>query len=198
MIRPTCIALFVISLLVGVLSACSTSPDPRLYILEPMHVSGGSQTGEGLSIVVGPVTLPAHLDHKGIVTRDQRYRVNAAKFDRWAEPLDQNIVRVLCDNLSALIPSNQIIAYPRQIAHDVDYTVRIRITEFGTNPDGEVVLNVAWMLHDKSNAPVKAAKTRYSVNRRGDDVVAVVEAMSQAVERLSRDISNAIVSASAD
>ena len=97
-----------------------------------------------------------------------------------------------------LIPCNQIIAYPRQIGHDVDYTVRIRVTEFGMNPDGEVVLNVAWMLHDKSNTPVNAAKTRYSVNRRGDDVVAVVEAMSQAVERLSRDISNAIVSASAD
>ena len=198
MIRPTCKTFFVITLLVGVLSACSTSPEPRLYILEPMDASRGNQVDEGLSIVVGPVTLPAHLEHKGIVTHDQRYRVNAAKFDRWAEPLDQNIIRVLCDNLSALISSNQIIAYPRQIAHDVDYTVRIRITEFGSNPDGAVVLNAAWMLHDESNAPVNAAKTRYSVNRRGDDVVALVEAMSEAIEQLSRDISNAIVSASAD
>lgn len=170
------------------LSACSTSPQPRLYIIEPMVRSTHTQVDESLTVTVGPITLPGHLDHKGIMTHDQRYRVNLAEFDRWAEPLDDNIVRVMCENLSLLIPSEQVIAYPLHTALDVDYSVRIRIIEFGSNPDGQVVLKAAWMIHDSADNPVNVSRTRFSTPRRGDDVVALVEAMSVAIEQLSRDI----------
>jgi len=161
-----------------------------------MVASAGTYVDEGLTITVGPVTLPAHLDHKGIVTHDERYRVNAAQFDRWAEPLDHNITRALCENLSLLIPSNQVIAYPLRTPHDVDYSVQIRIIAFGSNPDGQVELNVAWMIHDAADTPIRLEKSRYSVPRRGTDVVDLVAAMSQAIEQLSRDIAGAITSAS--
>jgi hypothetical protein len=159
--------------------------------------AAGVLVDEGLIVSVGPVTLPAHLDHKGIVTHDQRFRVNSAEFDRWAEPLDNNITSVLCENLSVLIPSTQVIAYPLRTAHDIDYSVQIRVIAFGSNPDGQVELNVAWMIHDAADTPVKLAKSRYSVSRRGDDVIDLVEAMSEAVELLSRDIASAINLASA-
>ena len=161
-----------------------------------MAVSASTHVDEGLTISVGPITLPAHLDHKGIVTHDQRYRVNSAKFDRWAEPLDHNITRVLCDNLSVLIPSDQVIAYPLRMAHDVDYSVQVRIIAFGSNPDGQVVLNAAWMILDAADAPVKLEKTHFWTPRRGDEVVDMVAAMSLAIEQLSRDIASAITAAS--
>lgn len=195
--RSLLITIFVSALLFTALSACSTSPTPQLYIIEPMAASANMHVDEGLTITVGPVTLPAHLDHKGIVTHDQRYRVNAAEFDRWAEPLDNNITRALCENLSLLVPSNQVIAYPLRTAHDVDYSVQVRVIAFGSNPDGQVELNVAWMIHDAADTPVKLAKSRYSVSRRGTEVVDLVEAMSDAVELLSRDIASAINAASA-
>lgn len=182
-----------IALLFGALSACSTSPTPRLYVLEPIVLSASTHDDEGLSIIVGPITLPGHLDQKGIVTHDQRFRVNSAEFDRWAEPLDHNISRVMSENLSILIPSNQVIAYPLRTAHDVDYSVQVRIIEFANNSDGQVVLNAAWMIHDADGKPVKIAKTRFSTPRRGDEVIALVEAMSLAIEQLSRDIANELL-----
>jgi hypothetical protein len=160
-----------------------------------MAASATTHVDEVLTIGVGPVTLPDHLDHKGIVTHDQRYRVNLAEYDRWAEPLDHNITRVLSENLSILIPSDQVIAYPRGVSHSIDYTVRVSVITFASDPDGKVVLSAAWMIHDAAKAPVKLAKTRYSVPRRGDDVVALVEAMSQAIEQLSQDIASAITAA---
>ena len=178
------------------LSACSTSPDPRLYIIEPM-AAAGTLVDDGPTVIVGPVTLPAHLDHKGIVTHEQRFRVSSAEFDRWAEPLDDNITRALCENMSVLIPSNQVVAYPLRTAHAVDYSVQVRVVAFGSNPDGQVELNVAWMIHDAGDTLVKLAKSRYSVSRRGNDVVDLVEAMSATVELLSRDIASAINSAPA-
>ena len=197
--KPTQKNIFVSVLLVSALSACSTSPTPRLYIIEPMAAFAGTtstQIDKGLSIGVGPVTLPEHLNRKEIVTHDQRFRVKSAEFDRWAEPLDDNINRALCENLSVLIPSNHVIAYPRRTAQYVNYTVWVRVITFGTSPGGKVVLSAAWVLHDTADIPVKATKTRYSVPRRGDDVVALVEAMSQVLEQLSRDIADAINEAS--
>ena len=191
-------AIFASALWLFTLSACSTSPPSRLYIIEPMAGSTHGQVSESLTVTVGPIVLPGHLDHKGIVTHDQRYRVNSAEFDRWAEPLDDNIARVMCENLSLLIPSDQVVAYPLHTALDVDYSVRIRIIEFGSDPDGQVVLNAAWIIHDAADTPVKLAKTRFSTPRRSDDVVALVEAMSLAIEQLSRDIASGVIEASAE
>lgn len=196
--KPTLIIIFISALLLGTLTACSTSPAPHLYIIEPMTAWANMETDNDLSIGVGPVRLPAHLNRKGIVTHDQRYRVNAAEFDRWAEPLDHNITNALAENLSVLIPSDQVIAYPWDSAHDFDFTVQVRVITFGANPDGEVVLIASWKIYDAANAPIELTKKRYSAARRGDDMIALVAAMSQMIGQLSRDIATRLVAASAD
>lgn len=198
MIRLMLRNILISAVLLGALGACSTSPEPRLYIIEPLAAAANTQVDKGITITVGPITLPEHLDHKGIVTRDQRYRINSAKFDRWAEPLDHNITRVMCENLTLLVPSDHVIAYPLRTAHDPDFSVQVRIVEFASNPDGQVVLNAAWVIRDATDTPIKLVRTRFSTPRRGDDVVALVEAMSIAIEQLSRDIANAVNAASAE
>jgi len=196
--KPVLKIVFVSALLLSTLTACSTSPTPNLYIIEPMSASASAQIDNDLSIGVGPVTLPAHLNRKEIVTHDQRYRVNSAEFDRWAEPLDQNITNALAENLSVLIPSDQVLAYPWNSAHNFDFIVRVRVTTFGTNPNGEVVLSASWMIYDADNAPIALTKKRYAEPRRGDDMIALVAAMSQTIEHLSRDIAIALVAAAAE
>lgn len=197
MYKPKPITVAVIALLIGTLTACSTSPAPRFYIIEPTSKSAGMQTNKDLIIAVGQVKLPAHLNRKEIVTYDQRNRVNLAEFDRWAEPLNENITSVLAENLSELIPSDQVHAYPWDVAHNFDYTVWVRVITFGESPDGEIVLSTSWMIHNASDMPVKYMKTRYSAARQGDDMVALVAAMSQTIEQLSHDIATALVAASA-
>ena len=190
--------IFISTLLLRTLSACSSSPEPRLYIIEPMIASAGTQIDNDLSIGVGPVTLPARLNRKEIVTHDQRYRLNSAEFDRWAEPLDHNITNALAENLSVLIPSDQVIAYPWDSAHDFDFTVQVRVITFGAIPNGEVVLSTSWMIYDAVNARVELTKKRYAAARRGNEVVALVAAMSQTIEQLSRDIAATLVAAAAE
>ncbi len=196
--NPVLKIVFVSALLLSTLTGCSTSPATRLYIIEPMSASARSQVDENLTVAVGPVKLPAHLNRKEIVTHDQRYRVNSAEFDRWAEPLDHNITNALAENLSVLIPSDQVLAYPWNSAHNFDFIVRVRVTTFGTNPNGEVVLSASWTIYDADNAPIELTKKRYAEPRRGDDMIALVAAMSQTIEHLSRDIATALVAASAE
>ncbi len=196
--KHTLMIVFASALLLSSLTGCSTSPAPRLYIIEPMSASASTRIDNDLSVGVGPVTLPAHLNRKGIVTHDQRYRVNSAEFDRWAEPLDHNITNALAENLSVLIPSDQVAAYPWESAHNFDFTVQVRVITFGTNPNGEVVLSASWTIHDAANAPLELTKKRYAATRRGNEVVALVAAMSQLIEQLSRDIATTLVAESAE
>lgn len=192
MTKPTPGIVLVSALLVGTLTSCSISPASRFYIIEPMTTSASTSVYEDLVIGVGPVTLPAHLERKEIVTYDERYRVNLAEFDRWAESLDRNITSALVENLSLLIPSEQVIAYPWSTAHACDYIVKVHVFTFGSDANGEVVLKVSWVIYDAADAPVKLTNARYSAPRQGEDVVALVAAMSQTIEQLSRDIASAL------
>lgn len=189
---------FASALLPSLLTACSTSPETHLYIIEPMIASANTQIDNDLSIGVRLVTLPAHLNRKEIVTHNQRYRVNSAEFDRWAEPLDHNITNALAENLSVLIPSDQVIAYPWDSAHGLDFTVQVRVITVGENPNGEVVLSTSWVIYDASNTSFENTKRRYTASRRGNGMVAFVAAMSQTVEHLSRDIATTLVATDAE
>ena len=115
-------------------------------------------------------------------------RVHAAEFDRWAEPLDDNITLVLAENLSLLLGTERVIAYPWDTAHSVDYTVRARISRFGSEPGGDVVLAVSWMIHDGHGIPIDLNKAEFSEPRFGSDVVDTVAAMSRAVAQFSKEI----------
>ena len=48
-------------------------------------------------IGVGPVTVPDYLDRPQIATRSSSSSLQFSEFDRWAEPLEKNLMRVLAD-----------------------------------------------------------------------------------------------------
>lgn len=183
------------TLLLGLLSGCGTSPSSRLYMLEPMTVTGTAIPAGGPSIAIRPIGLPEHLKRKEIVTHDAPYRVSAAEFDRWAEPLDNSIAAVLAENLSTLLASGNVITYPWDNARAVDFTVSVRVLSFAAEANGEVVLSATWMISGAANTPLITDKTRYSEQRHGSEVVATVAAMSRAIEQLSRDIAAALTDA---
>jgi len=182
----------IITFLTNTLSACSTSPAPNLYIIEPVSAVASAGTDQAPSIAVAAVTIPPYLDRKEIVTHSQRYQIKSAEFDRWAEPLDQNIANTLAENLSVFVPSDQVVAYPWDPAQIFDYTVRVRVIKFGASPGGIVELSATWLILDSNNESPKLTKTHYVADRQGDDVLSLVAAMSDAIEQLSRDIANAL------
>lgn len=181
-------------------AGCSSSPMARLYVIEPMVIESkvGVSPVENetdLAIVVGPITLPEFLNRKEIVAHDQRYRVTTAEFDRWAEPLDENISAALAGNLSALVPSDRVAAYPWDDVESVDYSVRVRVHRFGSESSGDIVLSASWSIVDANDVLVAHKKGRYTQSQNGTNIVAVVEAMSQTLELMSRDIAGGFAAA---
>jgi uncharacterized lipoprotein YmbA len=98
----------------------------------------------------------------------------------------------LAENLSILVPSDQVVAYPWDPVHRFDYTVRVRVIRFGASPSGDVELSASWLILNSENVPVKLTRTQYVVDRQGDDMLSLMAAMSNAVEQLSRDIAKVL------
>jgi uncharacterized lipoprotein YmbA len=185
--------IIVCMLMTGLQTGCSSSPPSRLYLLEPM-IAEPAGSGTELTVAIARVTLPEHLKREEILTQDQRYRINTAGFDRWAEPLDYNIGSVLAENLSLLIPGGRVIAYPWDTALSADYSVHLRVISFNAAPSGNIELSTSWVIFDPASTPLRVGETRYQVTPKTGDMIATVAAMSRAVERLSQDMAVAIKS----
>jgi len=177
------------------LTACGTSPPTRLYVLEPVAVRGASEGREALRVAVNEATLPKRLARKEILSRDQHFVIRTAEFDRWAEPLEQNVTSVLAENLSVLLGSDRVFAYPWGSGEPVDFTVSIQILEFGPDPSGNVALHALWRIANAAGDTVVLKKSLYAASRAGDDVSATVAAMSRAIGELSRDIADSMFTA---
>ena len=79
--------------------------DPtRFYVLTGPHVATEHfADGEFKRLKIGlkPVELPSYLRSKSMVVRTGTNKIHFAEFDRWAEPLDQGIGRVMKEVLSS-------------------------------------------------------------------------------------------------
>jgi hypothetical protein len=175
---------------------CASHPS-RFYLLSALSNTGAAATvpsaEQGLTIGVGPVTLPRYTERPQIVTRTGPYELQLAEFDRWAEGIDANFTRVLADNLSRLMPTSRVVMSPWPRATAINYQVLIDVTHFLSQVGGESLLIANWTLLNGEGTQVLASRqARFSTSTAGQDYTAVVAAMSQTLAGLSQEIAAAI------
>ena len=75
------------------LATCASSPPSNFYRLTPAvaHVPGGPTPSLG----IGPVDIPEFLNRNALVYTRGGNQLQLAESERWAEPLDDGITRVL-------------------------------------------------------------------------------------------------------
>ena len=92
------------------LGACGTTPASKYYLLsaETSRVPQGSTPSLG----VGPIEIPEYLNRNALVYGREGNRLHVANFERWAEPLDSSIGRVVSLNLAALLDTQNVQRFP--------------------------------------------------------------------------------------
>ncbi|MGP0594369.1 PqiC family protein [Nitrospira sp. T9] len=176
---------------------CGTSQPSHFYLLRalsPSSVSGLSDTNtSSLTFGLGPVTLPKYLDRPQIVTKTSAHEVDLAEFHKWAEPLSENVSHVLAENLSVILSTDRIEQYPWRRTTPMDYQIVVDVLQFDGTRGGEAVLSARWSLLGGDELTVLTTrKTHVTHHPTSQDYEAVVEAMSQNLEDLSREIAEAI------
>jgi uncharacterized lipoprotein YmbA len=175
------------------LAACAGGQPSRFYILnalsgpEKQERTAGSATG--ISVGVGPVKVPEYLDRVQIVTRTTSNTLQLAEFDRWAEPLDRSLPRMLAENLSVLLPADNVASFPWPGSARVDYQVVVEVIQFDGILGQKAWLEARWTILSEGGKQVRLRRNA-SIGEPVDDPSheALVSAWSRALADLSREI----------
>jgi len=187
----------VVVLLLSFLNGCGSSKPAKLYLLQSLS-SSESQMGfpikdGGVAIGIGPVKIPDYLDRPQIVTRASNNSLQLAEFDRWAEPLEKNFIRVLAENLSTLLSTDRLSIFPWSTAMGVQYQVTMEVERLENTSDGKITLTARWnILGDDGAKLIKVKRSSYSIQIESQGYGGVVAAESKAIEALSREIAAAV------
>lgn len=179
------------------IGGCARSQPAKVYLLHSLS-EGGKMTTEGetvpnLTIGVGPVEVPKYLDRPQIVTRTSQNELRLAEFDRWGEPLEDTVTRVLAENLSTLLATDRISLFPRIKSTEIDYQVVVEVVRFEGELGGTVSLEARWsILGEEDKKTLMTKKTVLSVATESQEYEGLVSAQSRVLADLSREIAGAI------
>jgi uncharacterized lipoprotein YmbA len=170
------------------LAGCS-SPPSRFYTLSA--TAAASSAASKLSVAVGPVSIPAAVDRPQIVVSSSANQVSLDDFNRWASPLQDNLARVVAENLVALLGTSKVTLFPQGLNTDVDYRVTIEVRNFESMPGKSAALDAVWTVRRMKDGKTETGRTsvREPASEGFDELAA---AHSRAVARMSQDIAEAV------
>ncbi|MFM0009345.1 PqiC family protein [Paraburkholderia sediminicola] len=178
-----------------VLSAgCATSPTPAFYTLSPVQHIEQSPGASAIAIAIDLVTVPELVDRSQIVTKLDANRVRIAEFARWADPLKNQIPRVLAADLAEIIPGAIVSTVPQR-AGDNAYRVTVDVQNFDSSADGTVMLVVIWSVRPPNGGKRIGGRSVVHQTAIGSGYDGLVKAHSQALSSVAKDIAAATQSA---
>lgn len=182
----------------SVLESLQAKPDPtRFFVLAAAADTsrvGALDPSKGVGL--GPIEIPNYLQRPELIVRESATEIRPSSFDRWSEPLDKGIARVLAQNLSSALGVDRVTLFPWYSNQEPSYQVRIDFISFEPLASREARVVARWdarRLGDAANARVQ----RESVITQAiasDDGAASVAALSKALGELARDMASAVLS----
>lgn len=173
--------------------------DPsRFFILTPapqiQHSSRRcSPTRTALAVGVGPIHLPGYLDRQELVSRITANRLDVAENNRWAEPLGDNLSRILAQNLSALLGADNVSLYPWPSDLRPAYQVEIEVLRFEPDSARSADLTARWTLRDVPTRAILSVKeSELTEPLKGPSTEESVAALSELLGKLSCEIGEAL------
>ena len=195
-IFQTCGKLLALIIGLSLLAACGSSPPTRYYQLEERISQTDSSPSSMLSVRLGPLYIARYLQQPNIVTRQDDYQVEVAEFDRWVEPLEQSISRILTTNLSDALSSNWVHEFG--VGNDAielfDYQVLITITRFDVDANNTATLKAQWnLVTPRPSVTLLAKRTVLTQQVSSSSYSSQVAALSDLISELAKEIAGDIL-----
>lgn len=177
------------------LTACAPTPATNFYTLESLNQPVGSSitSAKKRMIGLGPLSLPALVDRKQIVTRDENNAIQMAEFHQWAAPLKDNVLSVLSKNVAALQPNVIVRAYPWSVYGEMDYRVIIDISRFDSQLGKLANLEANWTIMEEKNHTI-IGNGQINIQQPLNDAnyQTVVQAQNKLLSKFSEQLSVAL------
>jgi uncharacterized lipoprotein YmbA len=181
-----------IALLVALLAACGSSPRSNYYLLTTDVTVPPS--GDDPSLGIGPIRVPEYLNRNGLVYSRQGNQLQVSTTERWAEPLEAGIKRIMSANLASQLDTQDIRSFPWDPAQSPDYGVAISLWQLDAN-ERRALLAAEWrVMHPASGDSVarRIVTLQQPMPQNEFSVDRIARAYSELFEQLGRLISEAI------
>jgi uncharacterized lipoprotein YmbA len=174
----------------ALIAGCVSTPESRFFTLNA--TMNHAVESSSMSVVVGPVSVPAEVDRPQIVVSTGPNQVRVDDFNRWASPLQSNISRVVADNLVSILGTPRVTVFPQTLSANADYQAAVAVQSFGSALGEAATLDAVWTVRRIKDGQLQTGRTtvREPAPERGYDALAA--AHSRAVARLSQDIAGAL------
>jgi len=187
-----------IALACALVAGCSPlAPQPdrsKFFILSPLtdasvpvSTPAGATTNFPLTVGIGPIDFPDYLRRLEVVTQTSTNELDLSDEKRWGEPLDKNFARVLSENISKLLNTQQIEKYPWPVRTHIDYQIEVDVQRFETTSDRKSQLIARWIIKDGSGKDLYASETTAGTPVSAGETGAS-SALSNDLATLSREI----------
>lgn len=181
------------ALLCALLGGCigSRSPAPTYYLLTAPTQARSAVTAD-FAIGVGPVRVAPFLARADVTVHGGGAAMSFSERERWGEPLEQGVQRVLLQNLHALTGA-ETRNFPWRQSGTPRFAVRIDVIDLDRLGDGSALLEVNWMLEDLQAAKVlETRQQRLTGPIGGVGTAALAAAYSELFAQLAQQIATAL------
>ncbi len=167
---------------VATLTACGATQ--KYYQLSP---DGAALTGTaGLSVGVGPISLPGYVDRAELVFQSGPNEFNVPADAHWTGSLKENISRVLAGNLGRRIGSGNVVGFPWDAAAKLRYRIALDVSQFHAVSGEGAILQVAWRVQTPDGATtIRRGNATFHEPVSGDGYGPVVAAENRLLAQLA-------------
>jgi uncharacterized lipoprotein YmbA len=183
-----------------VLTGClgGQSAPTNFYMLSPLSSPQAGKTAAtaegGIRIGLATVVVPEYLNRNEIVVNLDNTVYQLDEFNQWAEPLSDNLTRVLEENLTNLLRGDAIAVFlSSDSSISPDYRLEVDVLRLDGNPADQVTLVAQWALLENEKDDLKLMRrSAYQEAVTDQTYKGLVLAKSRTIDHLSRDIAAAI------
>ena len=164
------------------------NPPPHInyYLLESMTDPPIIYSENTLNIKMELTGFPEYIDRLQIVTHNGNNGINFEDSERWAEPVQDNLVRVLRENLAQIIPGSSISASPWESSSSNSIKIELVFNHFSGQLGGHTQIDIRWKIN-KSPGQIKQG---YFTEQQpiGDEYQDLIIGLNNAISNLSLEL----------
>jgi len=167
----------------------------RYFVLASLRDLGGTVETCALPkeavVGLGPVRIPEYLRELALLTRSSPTELTRSTSDRWSEPLETMLPRVLGDDLSQILDDRRIKSFPWYASDRPDWQIEVDFVRFEPDREGEVLLVASWRVRELGGT--RSAADEFRITRRAEskDPAQRAQALSSALGALAEELARA-------
>jgi uncharacterized lipoprotein YmbA len=174
--------------LLGCTSCMNRSQPVVLHTLRPLVEAPKAPSRQAPGIEIMAVKIPPILQRSQIVSAEGPDRLSISDRHRWGNPLEQDIQRILLENLSALLGDEAVVLYPHGERIGAQQRLHIEIHRMDGQSGRLMTLQATWALSRLDGKTLVKHKVRLEQPLQGSDMDALVAAHSRILATLSQEI----------